>query len=71
MARYVVRAETHRDAKEPWLKEAYSFEELTLAKRFAHSFPKGMLVMIWDTLASEGESRVFMTSRGEVVQSDE
>ena len=68
MARYVVRAETHNE--EPRLKDEHSFDELVLAKKFAHSFPKDMLIMIWDTLA-EGESRRFIVSRGRTVRFDD
>jgi hypothetical protein len=58
MARYVAKAQIADKTA------GFGFDEWELAKRYAHSLPKGTLVEITDTQAPSGKSVTYLITAG-------
>ena len=58
MARYVAKAQIARKTA------GFGFDEWELAKRYAHSLPKGTLVEITDTEAQGSQASTYLITAG-------
>jgi len=58
MARYVAKPQVARKTA------GFGFDDWELAKRYAHSLPKGTLVEITDTQAQSGQSATYFITAG-------